>query len=53
VQELISARYAEKRYFDFGISTEKHGRYLNVGLVEYKESWGGRTTVYDTYEIVF
>jgi hypothetical protein len=53
LQELISAHYAEKRYFDFGISTEKHGRYLNVGLVEYKESWGGRATVYDTYEIVF
>jgi hypothetical protein len=53
VQELITAHYAEKRYFDFGISTEKQGRHLNVGLVEYKESWGGRTIVYDTYEIVF
>lgn len=53
VQQLITAHYAEKRYFDFGISTEKQGRYLNVGLVEYKESWGGRATVYDTYEIVF
>jgi hypothetical protein len=51
VQELITAHYAEKRYFDFGISTEKQGRYLNIGLVEYKESWGGRTTIYDTYEI--
>ncbi|HEX8248686.1 MAG TPA: GNAT family N-acetyltransferase [Pyrinomonadaceae bacterium] len=53
LHELITAHYAEKRYFDFGISTEKQGRYLNVGLVEYKESWGGRATVYDTYEIVF
>ncbi|HLM01514.1 MAG TPA: GNAT family N-acetyltransferase [Pyrinomonadaceae bacterium] len=51
LHELISARYSEKRYFDFGISTERQGRYLNVGLVEYKESWGGRATVYDTYEI--
>jgi hypothetical protein len=51
VQELISGRYSEKHYFDFGISTERQGRYLNVGLVEYKESWGGRATVYDTYEI--
>lgn len=51
VQELISGRYREKSYFDFGISTERQGRYLNVGLVEYKESWGGRATVYDTYEI--
>jgi hypothetical protein len=52
LQELMTVHYAEKRYFDFGISTEKQGRYLNVGLVEYKESWGGRATVYDTYEIV-
>lgn len=52
LQELIAAHYSEKRYFDFGISTERQGRYLNVGLVEYKESWGGRATVYDTYEIV-
>ncbi|MDQ3799382.1 MAG: GNAT family N-acetyltransferase [Acidobacteriota bacterium] len=51
LHELITARYSEKRYFDFGISTERQGRYLNVGLVEYKESWGGRATVYDTYEI--
>lgn len=51
VQELMTVHYAEKRYFDFGISTEKQGRYLNLGLVEYKESWGGRATVYDTYEI--
>jgi hypothetical protein len=51
LQELITAYYSEKRYFDFGISTERQGRYLNVGLVEYKESWGGRATVYDTYEI--
>jgi hypothetical protein len=52
LHELIAARYSEKRYFDFGISTERQGRYLNVGLVEYKESWGGRATVYDTYEMV-
>lgn len=51
LQFLIGDYYTEKRYFDFGISTERQGTYLNVGLIEFKESWGGRATVYDTYEI--
>jgi hypothetical protein len=51
LQFLITDYYAEKRYFDFGISTERQGTYLNVGLIDFKESWGGRATVYDTYEI--
>lgn len=51
VQHLIANEYTEKPYFDFGISTERQGKYLNIGLVEYKESWGGRAIVYDTYEI--
>lgn len=51
LQFLIDDYYAEKRYFDFGISTERQGTYLNVGLIEFKESWGGRATVYDTYEM--
>lgn len=48
---LISEYYATKRYFDFGISTEADGRYLNAGLSEHKESFGGRAVVYDTYEL--
>jgi len=52
LQFLITDYYAEKLYFDFGISTEQQGAYLNVGLIDFKESWGGRATVYDTYEIV-
>lgn len=51
LQHLIANYYAEKKYFDFGISTEQQGRYLNNGLIDFKESWGGRATVYDTYEI--
>jgi hypothetical protein len=43
--------YREKPFFDFGISTEEHGRYLNVGLSENKESYGGRATVYDWYRL--
>lgn len=40
-----------KQYFDFGISTENHGRILNEGLIAQKEGFGGRGVVYDFYEI--
>lgn len=40
-----------RRYFDFGISTEDHGRLLNTGLVRQKEGYGGRSTVYTAYTI--
>jgi len=39
------------RYFDFGISTERQGQYLNVGLAAFKEGFGARAIVYDTYEM--
>ena len=38
------------RYFDFGASTEQDGRYLNEGLVEYKEGFGARSVVHDMYD---
>jgi hypothetical protein len=52
IDHLLNNVYAKKRYFDFGISTEEEGRYLNIGLSEYKSSFGARATVYDTYEII-
>ncbi len=48
---LINGQYVEKRYFDFGISTEKEGRFLNVGLITQKEEFGASAVVYDTYEL--
>ncbi|HEV3063595.1 MAG TPA: GNAT family N-acetyltransferase [Vicinamibacterales bacterium] len=48
---LLNRTYAEVPYFDFGISTEDHGRHLNAGLAAYKESFGARTIAYDTYEL--
>lgn len=48
---LINERYADKRYFDFGISTEDEGRYLNVGLIANKEGFGARAIVYDFYKL--
>ncbi len=49
---LINEYYSGKKYFDFGISTEDDGRYLNTGLIENKQSFGARAIVHDFYEIV-
>ena len=38
------------KYFDFGISTENGGQYLNEKLIFQKEGFGGRGICYDTYE---
>lgn len=48
---LISEEYQEKSYFDFGISTEREGRFLNTGLIEFKEGFGGRAVVHDFFEL--
>jgi len=47
---LINNYYKDKKYFDFGISTEKDGLYLNEGLIDYKERFGARAVVHDFYE---
>lgn len=49
--KLINEVYTNKKYFDFGISTEDNGNYLNEGLVEQKQEFGGRGIVYDHYLI--
>ncbi len=49
--DLLERRYATIRYFDWGISTEQAGRWLNPGLVQNKESYGARGVVYDLYEL--
>jgi hypothetical protein len=51
ISYLINEYYAHKKYFDFGISTEDQGRYLNTGLIENKQGFGGRAIVYDFYEV--
>lgn len=48
---LIYTRYAHKRYFDFGISTEQGGQVLNEGLLFQKEGFGARAITYDVYEL--
>lgn len=41
------------QYFDFGISTEDGGNYLNEGLIFQKEGFGARSTLYDAYTLCF
>ncbi|MEM2130213.1 MAG: GNAT family N-acetyltransferase [Candidatus Bathyarchaeia archaeon] len=48
---LINEYYKNKKYFDFGISTEKDGLYLNEGLIFFKEGFGARGIVHDFYEV--
>jgi hypothetical protein len=51
VDHLVNHEYADRRYFDFGISTENEGRFLNEGLSSYKEEFGARSVAYDTYRL--
>ena len=51
IDHLLTVVYPHKNYFDFGISTEDQGQYLNEGLIRNKESYGARTVVHDFYEI--
>lgn len=48
---LIGHYAGEKKYFDFGISTDHDGMFLDTGLVSNKQSFGARSIVYDFYEI--
>ena len=50
IKESSQAGY---RYFDFGISTENGGLYLNEGLVRQKCRLGGRGIVYQVLSVKF
>lgn len=47
----INEYSSNKKYYDFGISTEQNGRYLNPSIAYFKESFGARAVMYDFYEI--
>ena len=51
ISSLIEEYKNEKRYFDFGISTEDGGKFLNEGLISQKEGFGARTVCYNTWEL--
>ncbi|MGA3058957.1 MAG: GNAT family N-acetyltransferase [Candidatus Bathyarchaeia archaeon] len=48
---LINHQYSRKKYFDFGISTEQMGHFLNTGLIAHKEGFGARAVMHDIYEL--
>lgn len=49
--KLIEDHFRDREYFSFGISTENQGLYLNEGLINQKEMFGGRAVCHDFYEI--
>ena len=51
IDKLINEIYKDKKYFDFGISNENDGRFLNTGLIAQKEGFGARAVVHDFYEL--
>ena len=46
---LMTQKYADRRWFDFGISTEDNGHYLNSGLLRQKFSYGSGSLLYPRY----
>ena len=51
IDQVIQEKKNNKKYFDFGISNEDSGLYLNEGLISQKEGFGARAVVHDFYEI--
>lgn len=49
---LINEYYRNKKFYDFGTSTLKLGKELNVGLLERKEGFGASAVNYDVYELI-
>ena len=52
VFNFLIEHYKDIPYFDFGISTEDCGKYLNESLIHQKEGFGARAICYDTYELI-
>ena len=51
MKTLIDNFKGTKEYFDFGISTENNGMYLNEGLISQKEGFGSRIVCYQTWKV--
>ncbi len=51
IHMLITTIYRDKAYIDFGISNENQGRNINLGLLNWKQSFGASSVVHDFYEI--
>ena len=49
IHHLLEVVFADRKWFDFGISTTEGGRVLNEGLMRQKEMFGARATVYQQF----
>ena len=47
IDHLTVNHKSQLRYLSFGISTEQDGKYLNEGLLSFKESFGGFGVIHD------
>lgn len=50
-EAAIAEAQAGQRWFDFGNSNERQGRWLNAGLAFFKQSLGASTVVQDFYRL--
>lgn len=48
---IDSAARLGRRWFDFGISTEDQGRFLNDGLYRFKAGFGGGGVIHEFFEL--
>ncbi|MCK5401785.1 MAG: GNAT family N-acetyltransferase [Flavobacteriaceae bacterium] len=48
---LINEVFANKKYFDFGISNKNQGKNINEGLLFWKEGFGAKTITQDFYRV--
>jgi hypothetical protein len=48
---VMKETFASREIFDFGICNEDGGKKLNMGLLDWKEGFGGRTCVHNFYSI--
>lgn len=51
INSIIEHYKFQKKWLDFGISNEHDNNYLNEGLISQKEGFGGRTGVYEIWEL--
>jgi hypothetical protein len=51
VRAAIADARMKSKWFDLGASIQSDGICLNRGLARYKESFGGRTVVQDSYRL--
>ena len=48
---IAFAKERSRRFFDFGVSTESGGHFLNVGLDTFKREFGSGSCIYSTYTV--